>query len=159
MADMLEPGGLAPDFELRWLDGGTQRLSGLIPNAGLLVAFFKVSCPTCQLALPFLDRLERSGSTGARIVLVSQDDQPSTRQFHQAFEISIPTLLDPAKENYPASNAFGIHHVPSLFWVEPGRRISWTDHGFRKAGIEEVAAKIGADPWRPGEYVPEWRAG
>lgn len=156
---MLEAGSLAPEFELPWLDGGSARLSDLIPEEGLLVAFFKVSCPTCQLTLPFLDRLEQAKNTGARIVLVSQDDGPSTRQFHQAFEISIPTLLDPSRENYPASNAFHIHHVPSMFWVEPGRRISWADQGFRKAGFEELAPKFGALPWRPGDDVPEWRAG
>jgi hypothetical protein len=40
------------------LDGGETTLRDLISNGPALLAFFKVSCPVCQMTLPFLDRIE-----------------------------------------------------------------------------------------------------
>jgi peroxiredoxin len=121
----------------------------------VVLAFFKTTCPTCQYAFPFLERLK--GDTP--LFAVSQDDAESTRQFHAEFGITLPTLLDSAGRGYPASNAYGITYVPSLFLVEPDGRISWASTGFHKSELEELGRRLGVAPFRPGENVPEWKAG
>ena len=61
-------GSKAPVFRL-----GSFSLENLA--APVLLAFFKINCPTCQLTFPFLQRLADRG--GPRIVGVSQDDAAS----------------------------------------------------------------------------------
>ena len=48
----------APEFQLQRLDGGETRLAEIVANGPALLVFFKVSCPVCQLTLPFLARLD-----------------------------------------------------------------------------------------------------
>jgi len=46
-----------------------------------------------------------------------------------------------------------------LFLVEPGGVISRAIEGWRKKDMEGLAAPAGGSLFRPGEYVPEWKAG
>ena len=55
-------GSRAPDFRLARLDGAETSLKDAIANGPALLAFFKISCPVCQLAFPFLDRIHASGA-------------------------------------------------------------------------------------------------
>src|SRR5262245_1121252 len=117
---MVEAGAPAPAFRLEALGGGTESLADLLKKGRALVALLKVSCPFCQLASPFLDRI--AAGAGLQVIAVSQDDDGSTQNFNQRFGVTFPTLLDRAKEDYPASNAYGISSVPSIFMVEPDGR-------------------------------------
>ena len=56
----LTAGTKAPDFELRAMDGKRFVLRDELAHGPLVLAFFKVSCPTCQYAFPFLERLEQA---------------------------------------------------------------------------------------------------
>jgi peroxiredoxin len=157
---MLSEGGVAPDFTLRDLDGAGQTRSGISHGHPLLLVFFKVSCPTCQYTLPFIERIYR-GRTNREIgiYVISQDDAESTRAFHREFGITMPTMLDSDDDGYPASNAYGLSHVPSLFLIEPDGRISKTLTGFDRKGMQELGRRLGKEPFELGEYVPEWKAG
>ena len=150
---MLAAGSIAPDFELASLDGPTQHL--LAPNTPTVLAFFKVSCPTCQLAMPFLDRLAQGA---LRVIAVSQNDAKTTRQFHDRFGISMLTLLDPVAP-FAASNAFDLTNVPSLFVIEADGRISQSFAGFSKADFAALGERAGAPVFRASDAVPEWKAG
>jgi len=152
---MLREGALAPDFQLEDLSGERRSLSGMRRPA--LLAFFKAACPTCQYTFPFLERLHRGSDV--EMYAISQDDRESTEEFRREFEITMPALLDPADDSYPASNAYGLSHVPSIFWIEPDGRISLAFVGFEKKGMEELGRRLGTEPFEPGEYVPEWKSG
>ncbi len=153
---MLAPGDKAPAFLLENIAGGTQSLSGLLQQGPVLLAFFKVSCPVCQLALPFLDRI---GKGSLPVVAISQDNESATRQFHKTYGISLPTLLDRSETRYPASNLFGIQHVPTMFLVEPDGMISTVVEGFRKADLESIGLRSGIVTFKATESVPAWKAG
>ena len=154
---ILKPGAAAPDFTLPDLHGASQSLKALLTKGPVLLAFFKTSCPTCQYTLPFLERLRNSS---ARIFGISQDNQRSTEQFNRQYGLSFPVLLDPASEDYPASNAYGLTHVPSLVWVEPDGKISLSAVGFVKADLEEIARRAGPlELFHKDERVEAFRAG
>lgn len=92
-------GGEAPQFELPSLEGGELSLKDLLAGGPVLLAFFKVSCPTCQLTFPFLERLHQGRSENApRVIGISQDDAADTRNFNRRYGISFPMLLDPSGE-------------------------------------------------------------
>ena len=91
--------GKAPEFDLPALAGGRQSLRDLLTAGPVLLAFFKVSCPTCQLTLPFLDRLRRGKAADApQIMGISQDDAAATSNFNRRYRIGLPALLDPSGE-------------------------------------------------------------
>ena len=157
---MLSAGAIAPDFKLEDLSGAVRTRSAISDGHPVLLAFFKVSCPTCQFAFPFLERLYRGrANRDIGMYAISQDDAKSTHEFHQEFGITMPTLLDTAESGYPASNAYGLSYVPSLFLVEPDGRISLTLTGFEKKGMEELGLRLGKAPFEAGEYVPEFKSG
>ena len=153
---MLAVGDKAPEFSLDNLDGGKQSLSELLHQGPVLLVFFKVSCPVCQLALPFLDRI---GKGSLPVVAISQDNESATRQFHRTYGISLSTLLDRNENRYQASNGFGIQHVPAVFLIEPEGTISSAFDGFRKADLESIGRRSGVATFLETEAVPAWKAG
>ena len=90
---------------------------------------------------------------------VSQDSVAATVGFSNAFGIELPILFDREQDDYPASNSFGLTHVPSMFLVERDRRISWKWSGFQKRQLESLAERVGLPIFDSGEMVPEWKAG
>lgn len=156
---MIERGTAAPDFELAGLDGKRWRLKDSLARGPVLLAFFKVSCTTCQFTFPFLQRLLDGAGAGApQLVAITQDDETATRQFEARFGVSMPTVAD-EPHNWPASNAYRITHVPSIFMVETDGRISQAFDGFNKAEIEKLGERFQSAPFRPGEQVPALRPG
>lgn len=157
---MLTAGERAPDFELEDLSGARLTRSAITRGNSVLLAFFKVSCPICQYTFPFLERLYRGRSNQEiGMYAISQDGPKSTREFNAEFGVTMPTLLDKEVEGYPASNAYGISQVPSLFLVERDGVISQALMGFDKKGLLELGRRLGKTPFEPGESVPEWRPG
>lgn len=154
---MIEAGARAPSFRLRSLSGETRPLEEILARGPAVLVFYKISCPVCQLALPFLERL--AAGSALQMVGISQDDDSSTRSFNQRFGVTFPTLLDSSKEGYPASNAFGITSVPSLFVVETDGRIAKSFSGFSKRDLEALGERAGVPTFRPEDNVPEWKAG
>jgi peroxiredoxin len=156
-AAMLETGVRAPSFRLKNLDGGQHSLQDILTRGPALLAFFKVSCPVCQLAFPYLERL--AGGSSLQIIGISQDDDRSTRSFNQRWGVTFPTLLDQSEENYLASNAYGISSVPSLFLVEKSGEVTKSFSGFSKRDLEALGERAGVKPFGPGDNVPEFKAG
>ncbi len=71
----LRVGAKAPEFELKTLDDGKFALSQELGSGPVVLAFFKVSCPTCQYALPFLERLYVAyAKNGVTLVGISQNE-------------------------------------------------------------------------------------
>jgi len=152
----IEAGSRAPSFQLKDLNGAVVSLDQILAKGPALLAFFKISCPVCQLTFPFLERLSIGSSV--QIIGISQDEAGPTQAFHQRFGVTLPTLLDP-KDGYPASNAYGITNVPTLFLVEPDGQVSNAIAGFSKRDLEALGKRTAVEVFRPEENVPEWKAG
>src|SRR5712692_6020247 len=109
-------GKIAPGFSLKTIDGREYSLGKLLEKGPVVVAFFKTSCPVCQLTFPYLERIyRRYGSGRATILGVSQDDAAETQKFCKEFGITLPVALD--ERGYPASNAYGLTTVPAIFLI------------------------------------------
>jgi peroxiredoxin len=162
----LTAGAQAPDFELKAMDGKRFVLRDELAKGPVVLAFFKVSCPTCQYAFPFLERLNQAhGQSGVRIVAVSQNDPRDTANFTKEFGITFPVLLDDTK-TYPVSNAYGLTNVPTIFWVGQDGEIELSSVGWVKADFSDINRKMAefaktapAIVFKPGEDVRDFRAG
>jgi hypothetical protein len=73
--------------------------------------------------------------------------------------VTFPTLLDTEESGFPASNDYRISSVPTLFLIGSDGIISLVIEGWRKLDMEGLAAVRGVSLFRPGDYVPEWKAG
>jgi peroxiredoxin len=161
------PGGIkAPEFSLSDLDGAKFSLQAALKQGPVLVAFFKVSCPTCQYTFPFLERLHQAhGAKRITIVGISQNNQRDTAAFLKEYGITFPVLLD-NPNGYVVSNAYGLTNVPSVFLIGPDGLIEVSSVGWVKQEIEDInhklatAQQIALPPiFRPGEDVRDFRAG
>src|ERR1700687_1409623 len=164
--EALAVGAKAPDFTLETLAGKRFSLGEGVGRGPVVGVFFKLSCPTCQYALPFFERLHKAyRNKGISLVGVSQNDAKDTAAFMKEFGITFPVLLDDT-HSYPASNAYGLTNVPTLFWIAQDGEIEVSRVGWLKAAFAEInrrraeASKIApAAMFKPGEDVRDYRAG
>src|SRR5215510_12576719 len=113
----LSPRTTAPDLVLNTTTGKPFVLSEALGRGPVVLAFFKVSCPTCQYAFPFYERLFKAyKNQHVTLVGVSQNDAKDTAAFVREFGLSLPTVLDDTRR-YPVSNAYGLSNVPTIFWI------------------------------------------
>lgn len=162
----LSTGTTAPDFTLKSMDGQAFSLHQALDRGPVLLAFFKVSCPVCQYALPFIERVYRAyGDQKVTVVAVSQNDKKDTASFIKEYGLTFPVLLDDTK-SYPVSNAYGLTNVPTFFWIARDGQIEVSSVGWIKAEIEDLnrlastATGNGLRPvFRVDEEIPAFRAG
>jgi peroxiredoxin len=162
----LATGTPAPAFELKTLDSKQFSLIEALTRGPVVLAFFKVSCPTCQYAFPFLERLRKAyAANGVSLVGISQNGAKDTAAFNKEFGVTFPVLLDDP-DSYPVSNAYGLTNVPTIFWIAQDGEIEVSSVGWVKADFEQInrkmaeAGKIGtAVLFKPGEDVRDFRAG
>ncbi|HKF01659.1 MAG TPA: TlpA disulfide reductase family protein [Candidatus Sulfotelmatobacter sp.] len=162
----LATGAKAPEFEMKTSDDKQFSLAGELANGPVVLAFFKVSCPTCQYAFPFFERLHKAyKDSGVKLVGVSQNDAKETAAFSKEFGVTFPILLDDTRK-YPVSNAYGLTNVPSVFWIAQDGEIEVSSVGWVKADFEQINRKMAeagkitpAQVFVAGEDVRDFRAG
>ena len=163
---VLEAGVSAPDFTLNGMNGERISLAESLKKGPVLAAFFKISCPVCQYAFPFLERIFQAyPNSPVTLVGVSQNDKRDTAGFAREYGITFPLLLDDTCA-YPVSNGYGLTNVPSLFLISPGSKIELSGAGWSKRDFEELNARVakasGAAPakiFQPGEDVADFKPG
>jgi peroxiredoxin len=162
----LTSGTQAPDFDLTTMDRKSFSLRDALSRGPVVAAFFKVSCPVCQYAFPFLDRIYQAhGDKNVTFIGISQNDKKDTAAFIKQFGVTFPVLLDEMK-TYPVSNAYGLTNVPTVFWIAEDGRIEISSVGWSKQDMEEISRKAteaNADQIRPlflpEETIADFRAG
>jgi peroxiredoxin len=162
----LAPGTQAPDFTLPSMDDKPFSLRAALARGPVLAAFFKISCPTCQYAFPFLQRIHEANENKAvTIVGISQNTKKDTAAFIKEYGISFPVLLDDT-HSYPVSNAYGLTNVPTIFWIAPDGDIEMSSVGWVRKEMEEFnqrAAQALSEATKPlflpEEPIADFRAG
>jgi peroxiredoxin len=162
----LAAGTKAPDFELPGMDGSKFSLREALSRGPVLAVFFKISCPVCQYAMPYFERIYKAkGSSKVTIVGVSQNEAKDTAQFLSRFGVTFPVLLDDTK-SFPVSSAYGLTNVPTAFWIAQDGDIEISSVGWVRADVEEMVRKTAesdnAAPkpiFQPGEQIADFRAG
>lgn len=162
----LTTGVHAPDIQLNFLDGTRFTLDSALAKGPVMAVFFKVSCPVCQLALPFVERIYKAYKASGKftVVSVSQDDAADTQAFNREFGITFPTLLD--AKGYPVSNAYGLTNVPTIFLISPQKEIETSIVSWSRADMEDlnkvlagIAGVPAAQIFTPADRVPDFKPG
>jgi peroxiredoxin len=162
----LTAGTKAPQFELASMDGSKFSLQDALSRGPVLAIFFKISCPVCQYALPYFERIYKAYGQGKlTIVGISQNDQRDTAEFARKFGITFPVLLDDTN-TFPVSNAYGLDTVPTAFWISEDGEIEISDVSWVRKEFEEIASRAAslssAAPqpiFQTSEKIADFRAG
>ncbi len=162
----LTAGAPAPSFDLPAMDGSTFSLREALTGGPVLAIFFKVSCPICQYAFPYFERIYKSyGRKNVSIVGISQNDKQGTAAFLKKYSITFPILLDDTK-TYPVSNAYGLTNVPTAFWISENSVIEISSVGWSRQEFEKMARQAasatGTPPspvFQPTEQIADFRPG
>jgi peroxiredoxin len=162
----LEAGKQAPFFSLPLMSGASFSLADALKQGPVILAFFKISCPVCQFAFPYLERLHGfARAKKVSIIGVSQNTKEDTAAFAREYRITFPIALDDPRR-YPVSNSYGLTNVPTIFYVSKEGDIEISSVGWSRVDIEQIARKIGEgspganfEVIQPGEEVPAFRAG
>ena len=161
----LASGKKAPPFVLEAVEGTKLSLADSLARGPVLAAFFKVSCPTCQFAFPFIERIfQQFCGHGIQVVGISQDDAEHTRQFARQYGITFPFLID--EYPYETSRQYGVKYVPTFFLIMPDGHIELMSDGFCKVDLLEIqrllAQHFSAMPpalFLSSDGVPEFKPG
>lgn len=165
--EALGAGTRAPHFALPFIEGGGEfSLGEALARGPVLLVFFKISCPVCQYALPFIERIYKAHGGGkVTIAGISQNGAKDTRQFLERFGITFDVLIDDPK-TFSVSNAYGLTNVPTAFWIAEDGEILISSVGWAKVDVQEMASKAAetnqakaAPVFQPGEQIADFRAG
>ena len=162
----LAAGVTAPGIELPLADGKKFSLAEARKQGPVVAAFFKVSCPVCQYAFPYIERLYRAhAGSNVTFVGISQDSAPDTEAFALRYGLTFPMALEDTKK-YRVSSAYRLTNVPSIFFIAADGEIELASIGWNKKDIETINQKLAQASkkpatavWKPGEDVADFRAG
>jgi peroxiredoxin len=131
-------------------------------RAPRVLFFYKVTCPVCQLAAPAVQRFEEAYP--GHVAGVGQDPEGKLEAFSGQYGLSFPVAADDPP--YPASLAYGVRVVPTVFLVDGRETIldvveSWDRDGLNRVSqrVAELAGTAYAPISTPDDGLPPFRPG
>ncbi len=122
-------GQSVPDFTLNeYQNGAVHRLSEIARNSPTLLAFFKQSCATSRMALPFVERLHQQ-CPALKVLGISQDDASETQALIEQIKITFPVLDD---SDWKVSTEYDLFTVPSVFLLDTAGQVVRANLGWNK---------------------------
>jgi peroxiredoxin len=129
------PGGLAPDFSLRTLDGPNLRLQEQRGRV-VLVNFWATWCGPCRQEMPHLSRLyDKYRSSGFVLLGVNVDDDTRHAvELATKLGLKFPVSLDSDKK---VSRLYDLTAMPSTVLIDRDGRVRYVHRGYRD-GYEDT---------------------
>ena len=150
----LAAGDTAPTFLLDDIATGEQ-VTTPWQDGPIVLAFFKTTCPVCQMVAPAVQAL---ADGGARIVAIGQDPPGTLAGYAKRYGQEVPTVSEPPP--YRVADAYRITSVPTLFLVDAQGVIQHAVGAWDRDKWNAVAAAVGAPPVSTqGDGMPAFRPG
>ncbi|MGD7044829.1 peroxiredoxin family protein [Jeotgalibacillus proteolyticus] len=125
----LAVGDIAPEIELKTLEGETVRLSDY-RGQRVFVNFWATWCPPCRAEMPDMQKLYEEQEVPVEILAVnltdSENDEEGVSQFVTDFGLSFPILMDVEAET---ANTYQVRGVPVSYMIDQEGRISFVAPG------------------------------
>jgi cytochrome c biogenesis protein CcmG, thiol:disulfide interchange protein DsbE len=110
-------GNVAPDFELKTLDGKTIRLSNL-KGKKVILNFWATWCPPCRAEMPEMQHFYEKHQKEVEILavnLTSQDSKEKIGPFIEKYGLKFPIVLD---EKGEVLLMYEIEPIPTSFIID-----------------------------------------
>ena len=117
---------------------GDARRKGMV-----VLAFFKTTCPTCQLTMPYLQKLSDAYKESGKLTVigVSQDDRAETKAFADTYGLKFPLLVD---NDLYHSMIYGLVAVPTIYLADGSGLVVRKTVGFNRNALNQMSEKIAA---------------
>lgn len=136
---MLQVSEHAPDFVLPDVEGNAEALDTAGSELTLAI-FFKTSCPTCQYAWKFYERLHKTyANAGLRVLGISQHDAKKTIDFRARYDATFPHLID---TEFAASRVYDPAFVPTGFLIDRQGTIVETFESWNSRRLNDLSHRI-----------------
>jgi peroxiredoxin len=140
MSKILEAGDSVVDFALPDYTGAQRESLDARRSGPLLYVLYKKSCPTCQYALPYLERLHRQYSArGLTVWGVAQESREDAAAFAREYGLTFPQLVD---ADLDVTEQHAITNVPTVYLVDSGPTVLDMVVGFVSARYNELSRRI-----------------
>ena len=137
---MLEVGDPAPAISLPDAASGEQ-VRDPWRDGPVVLAFFKTTCPVCQMAAP---KVQALADGGARVIAIGEDPPPKLASYSDTYGQKVPTLTE--ADPYEVSDAYGLETVPTLVLVGDDGTVRDAVESWYRAGWNRLAASAGTRP-------------
>jgi peroxiredoxin Q/BCP len=144
VSERLEPGDVAPDFELPDADGATVSLSSLRGGRVLLYFYPAAMTPGCtKEAVDFQSGLPELEAAGVTVVGISPDKPAKLAKFREKEGLTFPLLSDPDAKVLQAYGAYGekklygkviLGVIRSTFVIDPEGKIEKAYYNVKATG-------------------------
>jgi peroxiredoxin len=132
-------GSLAPDFQLKSLNGKQVRLSDFRGKA-VLLNFWATWCAPCKIEMPwFVDLQKQYAAQGLQVIGVAMDDsgEEAIAKFAKEMGVNYPVLI--GKES--VGDAYGgVEFLPTTFFID--RRGKIVDRVFGLVGHSDMEDNV-----------------
>lgn len=150
----LAPGAAARSFTLPDATTGAP-VADPWREGPVVLAFFKVTCPVCQMVAP---KVQALADGGARVVAVGEDPPDKLTAYAARHGQWVPTVSEPAP--YLVSSAYGISAVPTLFLVGADGVVADAVGAWDRSRWNALAVAAGGRPVSAdGDGLPAFRPG
>ncbi|MBX6769439.1 thioredoxin-dependent thiol peroxidase [Actinomadura rubrobrunea] len=154
MSDRLQPGDVAPEFELPDADGKPVSLASLRGKRVVLYFYPAAMTPGCtKESVDFQSSLADFEAAGATVVGVSPDEPPKLAKFREKEGLTFPLLSDPDAAVLRAYGAYGekklygrvvVGVIRSTFVIDPEGRIERAYYNVKATGhVERIRRDLG----------------
>lgn len=134
---------MAPDFQIKDLDGKRVALGDLLGQGPVLIAFWATWCRPCLKELPHLQELyEQHKERGLKVVAISEDAPRSfskVKSFVKGRRFTFTVLLD---DNYSTQRKFNFRALPFTVLLDKEGHIVYKRMGYRPGDEQVLAEKI-----------------
>ncbi|GLW63566.1 putative peroxiredoxin [Actinomadura rubrobrunea] len=154
VSDRLQPGDVAPEFELPDADGKPVSLASLRGKRVVLYFYPAAMTPGCtKESVDFQSSLADFEAAGATVVGVSPDEPPKLAKFREKEGLTFPLLSDPDAAVLRAYGAYGekklygrvvVGVIRSTFVIDPEGRIERAYYNVKATGhVERIRRDLG----------------
>ncbi|HEV7933491.1 MAG TPA: thioredoxin-dependent thiol peroxidase [Actinomadura sp.] len=154
MSERLQPGDVAPEFELPDSDGSPLSLSSLRGRRVILYFYPAAMTPGCtKEAIDFRDGLPQLEAAGVTVVGISPDEPAKLAKFRDRDSITFPLLSDPETEVLRAYGAYGekklygkttVGVIRSTFLIDTDGTIGKAYYNVKATGhVERIRRELG----------------
>ncbi len=123
----IKKGELAPDFQLKTLNGETVSLSDY-RGKPVFINFWATWCPPCRAEMPDMQELYEKKDIEILAVNLTQTEtsQEDVIKFVENFGLTFPVLLD---ENLSVSDTYQVHAYPTSYLLDSNGHIQFISIG------------------------------
>jgi peroxiredoxin len=142
-ARAVEPGGQAPNCELRALEDERRTELAEFRGSVLWVDFWASWCGQCAESFPFLDDMHAQlAGRGLRVIAVNLDEERDrASDFVSRHRVAFAQLADPDAR---CARLFGVQAMPAAYLVDRRGIVRHVHSGFRAGEADDLRRRVEA---------------